>query len=188
LRESLAAGLRAVQVREKDLPTRPLLDLAREVRVLTREYGARLFVNDRLDIALAVEADGVQLRADSMPVAAARRLLGPERLIGVSAHSAAEARRAEAEGADFVLLGPIYATPSKLAYGAPIGLEPLAEAAQQCRLPVFAIGGITAARLDAVHRAGARGAAVISAILSAESVAVATRELLDAQRGTRRES
>ncbi|MDE3018109.1 MAG: thiamine phosphate synthase [Nitrospirota bacterium] len=188
LREALAAGLRAVQLREKDLPTRALLELAREVRALTREYGAKLFINDRLDIVMAVEADGVHLRADSLPVAVARRLLGPDRLIGVSGHSVAEVLRAESEGADFALLGPVYATPSKSAYGAPIGLGPLEEAAQRCRCPVFAIGGITAARLGEVRRAGAQGTAVISAILSADSVASATRALLAVPHGTRRES
>jgi len=180
LRETLEAGLRAVQLREKDLSTRSLLELAFEVRALTRAHGARLLINDRLDLAMAVEADGVHLRADSLPVAAARRLLGPKRLIGVSAHSAAEVERAESEGADFVVLGPIYATPSKLAYGLPIGLGPVEEAARLCRLPIFAIGGVTAARIDDVRRAGARGVAVISAILSAESVAAATRQCLDA--------
>lgn len=188
LREALEAGVRAVQLREKDLPTRPLLALARDVRALTREYGAKLLINDRLDIALAVEADGVHLRADSLPVSVTRRLLGPERLIGMSAHSVAEVLRAESEGADFALLGPVYATPSKLAYGAPIGLGPIEEAAQRSRLPFFAIGGITAARLGAVRRAGAQGGAVIAAILSADSVTAATRALLDATRGAVRKS
>ncbi|MFM8551243.1 MAG: thiamine phosphate synthase [Nitrospiraceae bacterium] len=183
LREALESGLRAVQLREKDLSTRDLLELAREVRTLTREHGARLLVNDRLDIALAVEADGVHLRADSLPVTVARRLLGPESLIGRSVHSVEDAALAESEGADFVLLGPVYATPSKLAYGAPLGLGPLKEAAQRIRVPVFAIGGITAARLGEMRLAGAQGVAVISAILSAESVGSATRELLDATSG-----
>ncbi len=188
LREALAAGLRAVQLREKDLPTRALLELAREVRALTREYGAKLLINDRLDIVMAVEADGVHLRADSLPVSVTRRLLGPDRLIGVSVHSATEALRVESEGADFALLGPVYETPSKLAYGAPLGLGPIEEAARRCRAPVFAIGGITAARLGEVRRAGAQGVAVISAILSADSVASATRALLAAPHGTMRES
>ncbi len=188
LREALAAGLCAVQLREKDLPTGALLELAREVRALTREYGAKLLINDRLDIVMAVEADGVHLRADSLPVAVTRRLLGPGRLIGVSVHSVAEVLRAESEGADFTLLGPVYDTPSKVAYGAPIGLGPIEEAARRCRCPVFAIGGITAARLGEVRRAGAQGAAVISAILSAGSVASATRALLAAPHGTMSES
>ncbi|MBI3603293.1 MAG: thiamine phosphate synthase [Nitrospirae bacterium] len=180
LREALGAGLRFVQLREKDLPTRALLELARDVRTVTREHGAKLLINDRLDIAMAVEADGVHLRADSLPVAVVRRLLGPGRLIGFSAHSVEEAVKAAGEGADFAVLGPVYETPSKRRYGSPIGLQPIEEAGRRCRIPVLAIGGITAARVGDVRRAGAFGVAVISSILSAPDVAVATGELLGA--------
>lgn len=180
LREALGAGLRAVQLRERDLATRPLLALAEEVLRLTREHKAFLLINDRVDLVLAVGADGVHLRSDSLPVAAARRLLGPHRLIGVSAHSVDEVVRAESEGADFVLLGPVYDTPSKRAYGPPIGLRPIEEATSRCRLPVMAIGGITAARIGEVRRAGASGVAVSSAILSAADVPSATTQLLGA--------
>ncbi len=180
LRQALGAGLRAVQLREKDLPTRELLPLAEEALGCVREHGGRLFVNDRVDLVLALGADGVHLRADSLPVRVARRLLPPDRLIGVSAHSAEEVVRAEAEGADFVVLGPVYDTPSKRAYGAPIGLKPIEEASRRCRLPVFAIGGITVARVRAVRQAGAAGIAVVSAILSAPEVAAATRVLIEA--------
>lgn len=180
LREALGAGLRAVQLRERDLATRPLLALAEEVLRLTREHKALLLINDRVDLVLAVGADGVHLRSDSLPVAAARRLLGPHRLIGVSAHSVDEVVRAESEGADFALLGPVYDTPSKRAYGPPIGLRPIEEAASRCRLPVMAIGGITAARIGEVRRAGASGVAVSSAILSAADVPAATTQLLGA--------
>jgi thiamine-phosphate pyrophosphorylase len=180
LREALGAGLRAVQLRERDLATRPLLALAEEVLRLTREHKALLLINDRVDLVLAVGADGVHLRSDSLPVAAARRLLGPHRLIGVSAHSVDEVVRAESEGADFVLLGPVYDTPSKRAYGPPIGLRPIEGATSRCRLPVLAIGGITAARIGEVRRAGASGVAVSSAILSAADVPAATAQLLGA--------
>jgi thiamine-phosphate pyrophosphorylase len=180
LREALGAGLRAIQLRERDLPTRPLLALAEEARRLTHDHKALLLVNDRVDVVLAVGADGVHLRSDSLPVAAARRLLGPHRLIGVSAHSVEEVVRAEADGADFAVLGPIYETRSKQAYGPPIGLRPIEEAARCCRLPVLAIGGITAARSGEVRRAGASGVAVISAILSAADVPAVTAQLLEA--------
>lgn len=180
IRQAVDAGLRAVQVREKDLDTRPLLVLAEEVLRLTRERGAVLFVNDRVDVALAIGAAGVHLRSDSLPVAVSRRLLGPDRVLGVSAHSAAEVVRAESEGADFAVLGPVYETASKRVYGAPIGLRPIEEASRRCRIPVFAIGGVSAGRVAEVRRAGAFGVAVVSALLSAEDIEGATRELLAA--------
>jgi thiamine-phosphate pyrophosphorylase len=180
LREALEAGLRAIQLRERDLPTRPLLALAEEARRLTREHKALLLVNDRVDVALAVGADGVHLRSNSLPVVVARQLLGPHRLVGVSAHSVDEVVRAEADGADFAVLGPVYETRSKQAYGQPIGLRPIEEATRRCRLPVLAIGGITATRSGEVRRAGASGVAVISAILSAADVPAATTQLLEA--------
>jgi thiamine-phosphate pyrophosphorylase len=178
VRQALGVGVRAVQLREKDLGTRALMDLASELLGLIRERGALMLVNDRVDLVLALGADGVHLRSDSMPVSIARRLLGPERLIGASAHSAEAVRRAEVEGADFAVLGPVYQTASKGSYGAPIGLRPIEEAGRRCRIPVFAIGGITPARIREVRRAGAFGVAVISSILSAADVESATRQLL----------
>jgi len=178
--QAAAGGLRAVQVRERDLATRDLLALAQDLCATMRAQGGRTMINDRLDLVLALGADGVHLRADSLPVAAARRLLGPDRLIGVSTHSPDEVVRAESEGADFAVLGPIYDTPSKRAFGPPLGLRALEEASRRGRLPVFAIGGITVARVAEVKRAGAYGAAVVSAILSAASVESATRQFLDA--------
>ncbi|MEK6525765.1 MAG: thiamine phosphate synthase [Nitrospirota bacterium] len=180
LRQALRAGVRAVQLRERDLETRPLLALAEDILRLTREHGALLFINDRVDLVMALGADGVHLRANSLPVAVTRRLLGPGRMIGVSAHSTEEVVRAESEGADFAVLGPVYETTSKLVYGPPIGLHPIEEASRRCRIPVFAIGGITASRVGEVRRAGACGVAVISSILSAGSVESATHQLLDA--------
>lgn len=180
LREALGVGLRAVQLREKDLATRPLLLLAEEVLRLTRDHGAWLLINDRVDLVMALGADGVHLRSDSLPVAVVRRLLGPDRMIGVSAHSVDEVLRAESEGADFAVLGPVYDTSAKRAYGPSIGLPPIQEASRRCRIPVFAIGGITVSRVHDVRRAGAFGVAGISSILTAECIASATRDLLDA--------
>ena len=178
--QAAAGGLRAVQVRERDLATQDLLTLSEELCAMMQAQGGRVMINDRADLVLALGADGVHLRADSLPVPVARRLLGSDRLIGVSAHSPDEVMRAESDGADFVVLGPIYETPSKRQYGEPIGLRPLEEAGRRCRIPVFAIGGITVVRAAEVRRAGAYGVAVVSAILSAESVASATRQFLDA--------
>jgi thiamine-phosphate pyrophosphorylase len=139
-----------------------------------------LLINDRVDLTMALGADGVHLRSNSLPVSVARRLLGPDRLIGVSAHSVDEVVQAESEGADFAVLGPVYDTSSKRAYGHSIGLPPIQEASRRCRIPVFAIGGITAPRVHDVRQAGAFGVAVISSILTAQCVASATRDLLDA--------
>lgn len=178
--QAVNGGLRAVQVRERDLATRDLLDLSRSLCASVRARGGLVLINDRIDLVLALGADGAHLRADSLPVAVARRLLGPDRLVGVSAHSADDVIRAESEGADFAVLGPIYETPSKRAYGPPIGLRPLEEAGRRSRMPVFAIGGITPARVAEVRRAGAYGVAVVSAILSAASAESAARQFIDA--------
>jgi thiamine-phosphate pyrophosphorylase len=180
--QALSAGVRAVQLRERDLGTRPLLALARDMRELTARFGAALLINDRVDLALAVGADGVHLRATSLPVQVVRRLVGPERLIGLSTHSVSDVERAEADGADFVLLGPVYETPSKREYGPPIGPAPIEAATARCRIPVLGIGGVSAERMAELRRVGASGAAVISAILSAPRVGDATSELLAAWR------
>jgi thiamine-phosphate pyrophosphorylase len=179
VRAALEGGVRAVQLREKDLSGRDLFGLARELRVITREYGAQLVINDRIDIALAVEADGVHLGAVSLPVAEARRVLKPERLIGYSAHAVAEARQAEADGADFVTFGPVYPTPSKAAYGAPVGVELLAEATSSLTIPVFALGGVKKTSIAELLTAGARGIALISAIIAAPDPRAAAATLLE---------
>ena len=163
---ALSGGVRAVQLREKDLSAAELYPLAMELRSLTRRHGARLLLNDRIDVALAVAADGVHLGSHSLPVAAARGLLGPDRLIGVSTHHPAEIAAAAADGADFVTFGPVYATPSKTAYGLPLGREALSAACTGAPLPVFALGGIKAHHLSELRGSGAHGIAVISAIIA----------------------
>jgi len=163
---ALQGGVQAVQLREKDLSAAELLPLATELRVLTRRFAARLLINDRIDVALAVAADGVHLGGHSLPAAVARRLLGPQRLIGVSTHRPAEIAAAAAAGANFVTFGPIFATPSKLAYGQPLGLEALRLACQNSPLPVFALGGIKPCHLADLRAAGVAGVAVISALIA----------------------
>jgi thiamine-phosphate pyrophosphorylase len=179
---ALRGGTRAVQLREKDLPPRELYPLALEVRQLTQAYGASLLINDRIDVALAVGADGVHLTTTSLPVTVARQLLGPGRLIGVSTHTVAEAQAAADGGADFVVFGPVFYTPSKAPYGRPVGLEALRAARSAITLPILAIGGIKKANLDQVLEAGADGIAVISAIISADDPMAASEELLAALR------
>ena len=176
----LQAGLRAVQLREKDMAVRELLGLAERLRESTRRHGARLFVNDRSDVALAVGADGVQRTGASLPVATLRAICPAGFLIGASVHSLAEARSAEPEGADFLIFGPVYDTPSKRQYGPPQGLAALERVGSAVRLPVLAVGGITPARVGEVQRAGAAGVAVIGAILGADRPGDAVKQFLDA--------
>ena len=166
---ALRGGLRAVQLREKDLTSCQLFELASELRMITREYGAQLLINDRIDIALAVGADGVHLGRASLSVAVARRVLGSAQVIGYSAHSMEEAQQAERDGADFVTFGPVYATPSKAAYGEPLGLACLADVARCLTIPVFALGGVKISTVDEVMSAGAHGIALISAVITAEN-------------------
>ncbi len=167
VKAALRGGVEALQIREKDLLGRALLDLSVPLREATAEAGAALLINDRVTVSRAVGADGIHLRADHLPVPVVRHLLGDGGLIGVSAHHADEALAAESDGADFVLLGPVYDTPSKRAYGLPIGVRALEATAARLSIPIFAIGGITADRVTEATAAGAWGVAVTSAILSA---------------------
>ncbi len=178
VRAALEGGVDTVQLREKDLPGRALLELALRLRELTAAHFARLFVNDRVDVAIACDADGVHLPASSFRIADARHLLGGEKLIGVSTHDPDEVAAAAREGADFAVFGPVYETPSKRSYGPPQGLETLARAAAATpKLPLLAIGGIEAERVNSVLSHGAQGVAVIRAVLAAKNPAAAAREL-----------
>ncbi|CAH2029860.1 thiamine phosphate synthase [Trichlorobacter ammonificans] len=169
---ALAGGVRTVQLREKDLPPAELYDLAWELRELTARFDARLLINDRIDVALAVEADGVHLGINSLPVTAARRI-APDLLIGYSSHGVGEAAAALAKGADFVTFGPVFPTPSKAAFGEPKGCAELARACATLHGPVFALGGVTLDNLDHVTATGCHRVAVIGAILEAPDPAAA---------------
>ena len=173
----VAAGLRAVQLREKDLGASDLLALSRRIKAL--EPSPFLIVNDRADIALATGADGVQRTHASLSIADIRAISDRRLRIGVSTHSREEAVGAEVEGADWIVFGPVYDTPSKRRYGAPQGLAALERVAAAVRIPVIAIGGITPDRVAEVRRAGAHGVAAISAILAADSPADITKRFLD---------
>jgi len=178
--ECLAAGLPAVQVREKDLAAADLAALCRRLRAPTRARDALLIVNDRVDVALATDADAVQRTGASLAVDDIRKIAGTRLRIGASVHSLDDAVDAEAKGADWVVFGPVYDTPSKRRYGAPQGLDALAKVSGRVRIPVIAIGGITPARVGDVRAAGAHGVAAIAAILDAPSPADAVRRFLDA--------
>lgn len=186
--DALEAGIKAIQLREKDLPTRGLLDIAYKMRELTAKHNAKLFINDRVDIALCVEADGVHLGQSSMPVYAARKVLedyalrithrASQFLIGVSTHNLEEALTAEKGGANFITFGPIYPTPSKLKYGEPVGLGSLEAVAKKIHIPIFGIGGIRPDNTKAVVNTGAYGVALISGILGEADVKSAVERYL----------
>ncbi|MDP3090244.1 MAG: thiamine phosphate synthase [Nitrospira sp.] len=182
LREAVDAGVPAIQLRERDLPTRELLSLTQQIRAMTRDRAVPLIINDRIDMAVALDLDGVHLRASSLPISVARRVVGRHRLIGVSVHSVTEVRQAGGDGADYVLLGPIFETPSKREFGAPLGLAVLADACRQSSVPVFAIGGITRERIESVRGAGAFGVAMIGGILGQANVGRATIDMQAAVR------
>lgn len=173
---AVRAGVGAVQLRERDLNTRELFSLASDFQREMPE--AKLFINDRVDLALALASQGVHLRETSLPIPVVRGMLHPDQLLGRSVHSIDGAAAAERQGADFVVLGPIYDTPSKREYGLPLGLRVFEEAVRVVRIPIFAIGGITADRARDVRQAGGHGIAVLSSILSASNVEQATEELV----------
>jgi thiamine-phosphate pyrophosphorylase len=180
LQRVLTAAAPAIQLRERDLSARELVTLAREVQAVTASRRSQLLINDRIDIALALEGVGVHLRSNSLPVPVARQVLGTQRLLGISVHSVEEGLSAQSQGADYIVLGPIYETPSKQIFGPPLGIHTLEKACRLVRLPIIGIGGVTAARAREMRRAGAFGVAVITAVLGAADVESATRELLDA--------
>ncbi len=163
-----------IQIREKDLSARALTCFTRQAIAAARPHGAKVLVNDRLDVALAAKADGVHLRVNSLAAADVRDLVRrkglTDFLIGVSTHSLAEARAAEAGSADFIVCGPVYDTPSKREFGAPLGLEKFAEICLAVTLPVLALGGITLANLQEPLQRGAAGIAAIGLFVRAENL------------------
>jgi thiamine-phosphate pyrophosphorylase len=174
-REALRGGADMIQLRDKTGSLRDLLPQARAIRALCRERGALFIVNDRVDLALAVDADGAHVGQEDLPAGEARRLLGP-RLLGVSTHDRAQAEAAAAAGADYIGFGPMFATSSKETGYPPRGLAWLEEIHRAVRLPILAIGGITLDNVAGVVAAGATAPAVISAVAGAPDVAEAARQ------------
>jgi thiamine-phosphate pyrophosphorylase len=182
LRAVLGAGVDVLQLRDKEASNDELVAAARSFRRCCDETGALLIVNDRPELAVAAGADGVHVGLDDVPVAAARRVVGPERIVGLSTHSSEQL--AAALGVDYVAVGPVHATPTKPGR-TPVGLDLVREAAAHAPVPFFAIGGIHAGNAGAVVAAGARRIAVVRAIVDADDPAGAVRSLravLDARR------
>lgn len=175
--EAASSGVDLIQIREKDLGTRDLVVLVRAVLDAARGTSTRVVVNDRLDVALALGAHGVHLGAASLRADAARRIVPPSFLIGVSCHSLDEALAADSAGVNYVLLGPIFPTPSKLRYGPPLGVEKLREVCGRVKIPALALGGVTVERAARCLEAGAAGIAGISVFQDCPSVAERVREL-----------
>ena len=182
LEEALKGGVRAIQLREKDLSSRQLYQTGLLFRGLTKKYKAQLYINDRFDIALAVRADGVHLGVRSIPVAVVRSVVGNRLCIGVSTHNMEEALEAVKGGTDFITFGPVYETPSKKKYGPPVGLDELRTVSQTVDIPVFGLGGIDSSheKIHAVKSAGAHGVSMISAIIGAPDVQESTEKILKA--------
>lgn len=177
--EAVRGGTTMVQLREKDADTRDFVALGLKLKELLSPFGVPLLINDRIDVALAVDADGVHIGQSDMPYAIARRLLGPDRIIGLSVETMDEVEEANGLDVDYVAVSPVYGTPTKTDTAEPFGLEGLRKAAALSRHPVVAIGGMNKSTAADVFAAGADGIAVVSAICSAPDPCMATRQLLE---------
>lgn len=175
---ALKAGVKAIQLREKDLPIRDLLDVARQLRKVTNEFGAKLFINDRVDVAIAVDADGVHLGHQSMQPRPVRRIIGRHKLMGVSTHNLSEAKAAEGGGADFITFGPVFFTESKAGFGNPVGLKSLNEVKKSVKIPIFGLGGIKSGNIKQVLSHGAYGVSMISAVFAADDIQKAAEAMI----------
>jgi len=172
----IKGGARAVQLREKEISKRELLDLARAFRERTHAAGMTLIINDHIDVCRAVHADGVHLGQDDFPVREARELLGPLAIIGVSTHSVEQALKAVEEGADYINVGPIFATQTKEHSGLPVGIELFRQVRKLVNIPITVMGGINLRNVDQLLKAGADRIAVVSAVVGAEDIAGTVKE------------
>ncbi len=166
--EVCAAGIGAVQMREKDLSDKEFFLLAQRIRRITRRHGVPLIINNRVAVALAIEADGGHFGGRSLPLDVVRRLLGPDRLVGASTHTPEEVRVSTELGADYLVFGPVFDTPSKRGLISTTGLDPITELKRVTTIPIFALGGVKRANLREVLVAGFDGAAAIGEIMAAD--------------------
>jgi thiamine-phosphate pyrophosphorylase len=177
LRELLEGGVTLVQLRVKTMAPSEFFELARRARSETRARSCQLIVNDRVDIALACDADGVHLGQEDLPLASGRKLMG-DRIIGVSTHDIAQAKAAEQSGADYIGFGPMFGTTTKATGYSARGIEMLRQIRAAVKLPIVAIGGINEQNVREVWQAGADSAAIISDILGADDIIVKTKRIL----------
>lgn len=175
--EALAGGADVIQLRDKRKSGRELLWIAEDILSLTRKRGALFIMNDRMDIAIAAGADGVHLGQDDLPLTAARRIRERPFIIGISVASVDEAIQAEKDGADYVAVGPIFATQSKQDAGPGLGIAMLRNIRRAVSLPVIVIGGIQIGHIPDLRQAGADGIAVISAIVCSPDITIAAEEM-----------
>ncbi|MFL0269494.1 thiamine phosphate synthase [Candidatus Clostridium radicumherbarum] len=175
--EAIEGGVSFIQIREKDISTRAFYNIASEVKEVTDYYKVPLVVNDRIDIAQAIDADGVHLGQSDMPIQVARKILGKNKIIGISVENVKEAKVAEENGADYVGVGTIFYTGTKKDINKPIGLEGLKEVCSSIKIPKVAIGGINKNNLKDILKAGVDGAAIISAILGEKDIKEASKLL-----------
>ena len=175
---AIAGGADVLQLRDKEASSGRLYEVALQLRKLTRDAGIPFIVNDRLDIALAADADGVHVGQSDLPASVVRKIMGPARILGVSVETVEEAVLAERDGADYLGVGPVFeARGTKPDAGLPLGVDRIARIRRRCGLPIVAIGGINAENARTVREAGADAAAVISAVVSADDIAHAARRL-----------
>lgn len=178
VREAVRGGVTMVQLREKECPTRDFVELGCRLKKLLSEYGVPLVINDRVDVALACGADGVHIGQSDMPYAAARRILGQDSIIGLSAESMDDVTAANAMDVDYIGISPVFSTPTKTDTAVPFGLDGLREAVRLSVHPTVAIGGMNARTAADVMSCGTCGIAVVSAIMGADSPYEASRELI----------
>jgi thiamine-phosphate pyrophosphorylase len=182
---AVRGGATMVQLREKRAAAREIFDLALSLRKVLGPLEIPLIINDRLDIAMAAGCEGVHLGPRDMPPSAARRVMGPERLLGVSVHTPEDARGAEEAGADYVSVSPVFYTATKAKIRTPVGLEGVRAVCEAVQIPVIGIGGINASNVAGLIRAGARGGAVVSAVMADSDPEAAARRLFSAVKKTR---
>ena len=176
VRQALLGGVTMVQLREKNCSAKEFFETAQRVKKITDQAGVPLIINDRVDIALAVDADGVHVGQSDIPAAEARRLLGPDKIIGVSARTVEQARKAEADGADYLGVGAMFVTGTK--QDAKVtSKEELKRIRAAVAIPIVAIGGIKADNVEELKETGIDGVAVVSAVIAAENIASAAEEL-----------